>query len=75
MPIYEYACGDCGNEFEALVRSGTTPECPSCHSKKLDKLLSVFATTTTSERAAPAMPSPCGECPNADGPGSCAFSH
>ncbi|MEI8031527.1 MAG: zinc ribbon domain-containing protein [Comamonadaceae bacterium] len=40
MPIYEYACGDCGNAFEALVRSDTTPECPTCHSTKLDKLLS-----------------------------------
>lgn len=28
MPIYEYACGDCGPEFESLLRSGTIPECP-----------------------------------------------
>lgn len=75
MPIYEYACGDCGNEFEALVRSDTTPVCPSCHSTKLDKLLSVFATTTVSERAAPVMANPCGGCPNSGGPGSCAFNH
>ena len=44
MPMYEYACHDCGREFEALVRSDTVPECPGCHSKNLDKLLSVFAT-------------------------------
>ena len=75
MPIYEYACGDCGNEFEALVRSDTTPECPGCHSNKLEKLLSVFATTANSARAAPAMSSPCGACPNAGGPSSCAFNH
>ena len=75
MPIYEYACGDCGHEFETLVRSGTTPECPTCHSKTLDKLLSVFATTTASEQTAPPMPSSCGSCPNAGGPGSCAFNN
>lgn len=67
MPIYEYACTDCGHEFEALVRCDTKPECPRCHSTQLDKLLSVFATTNTSERAAPALPGPCGACPNAAG--------
>jgi hypothetical protein len=25
MPIYEYACHDCGNAFELLVRSSTVP--------------------------------------------------
>lgn len=74
MPIYEYACGDCGHKFEALVRSSTTPECPTCHSKKLEKLLSVFATVATSEAAAPALPSPCGSCEHAGGRGSCAFN-
>ena len=44
MPIYEYACSDCGHKFEALVRTGTVPECPDCHSKELERLLSVFAT-------------------------------
>jgi len=75
MPIYEYACNECGNEFETLVRTGTTPECPSCHSVKLDKLLSVFATRATSERAVPAMQSPCGACPNAGGSSPCALNH
>jgi hypothetical protein len=28
MPIYEYACNQCGQEFETLVRSGTVPGCP-----------------------------------------------
>lgn len=74
MPIYEYACADCGKEFEALVRSGSTPECPACHSTHLEKQLSVFATTATQD-AAPAMPSPCGSCGNPNGPGSCAFNH
>ena len=75
MPIYEYACSDCRNEFEALVRSDTTPECPSRHFTKLEKLLSVFATTAASGRDVPAMAGPCGGCPNAGGQGSCSFNH
>jgi putative FmdB family regulatory protein len=74
MPIYEYACADCGHEFEALVRSSSIPECPTCHSKKLEKLLSVFATVAPSQATAPELPGPCGSCEHAGGPGSCAFS-
>jgi putative FmdB family regulatory protein len=74
MPIYEYACGDCGHKFEALVRSSTIPECPTCHSKKLEKQLSVFATVAVSQAAAPMQPSPCGSCQHAGQPGSCAFN-
>ena len=73
MPIYEYACSDCGHQFETLVRSGTTPQCPSCHSTALDKQLSVFATTGESTKAAPPMAGPCGSCGHPDGPGACGF--
>lgn len=72
MPIYEYACSECGHKFEALVRSSTVPECPRCHATALEKQLSVFATTASS--AAPPPPSPCSSCPNAGGPGACAFN-
>ena len=43
MPLYEYACGGCGEQFELLVRSGEEPACPDCGSKKLEKQLSVPA--------------------------------
>jgi putative FmdB family regulatory protein len=72
MPIYEYACLDCGREFEALVRSHTVPECPHCHSIQLEKKLSVFATATTAP-AAPALAGPCGTCGHPDGPGACSL--
>jgi len=74
MPIFEYACHDCGQQFETLVRSGTVAECPSCHSTDLGKLLSVFATQAPSAAAAP-MPaaSPCGSCGHPAGPGACAL--
>ena len=55
MPIYEYACQDCGHAFETLVRSSTVPACPRCQSQQLEKQLSVFATTSH-----PGGPSACG---------------
>jgi len=73
MPIYEYACQDCGREFEKLVRSETVPECPQCHSTQLAKRLSVFATAASAPAALPAMSGPCGSCGHPDGPGSCAL--
>jgi putative FmdB family regulatory protein len=74
MPIYEYACRDCANEFETLVRTGTVPTCPACGSVELEKQLSVFATTAVAESPAQTMPSPCGSCGNPGGPGACAFN-
>ncbi len=75
MPIFEYACRDCGHEFEALTRASSTPECPRCHSIQLDKKLSVFATQGATAGAAPerlpAMAGPCGACGHPDGPGAC----
>ena len=46
MPLYDYACKGCGHEFEALVRAGTTPECPECHSQDLERQLSTFMMTS-----------------------------
>ena len=48
MPIYEYACQDCGHRFEALVFGGKTPDCPECESHKLEKLLSTFGVGSAS---------------------------
>lgn len=41
MPIYEYSCKKCSNQFELLVRGKKTPACPSCDSEDLERLLSV----------------------------------
>ena len=61
MPIFEYACQDCSNTFETLVRSDTVPACPQCHSTRLEKLLSVPAKPMGND-AAPALPPGCGGC-------------
>jgi len=45
MPIYEFRCSQCGNEFETLVlRSGEEAViCPACGSKEAKKILSAFS--------------------------------
>jgi putative FmdB family regulatory protein len=43
MPIFEYACKACGHQFELLLLPSTTAECPECHSRDLEKLISVPA--------------------------------
>ncbi len=42
MPIYEYACGACGNEFEAEQRITEEPlkTCPECQSRQVKRLIS-----------------------------------
>ena len=40
MPIYEYACKNCGHEFEELVRGDEVPSCPSCGQGLLEKQMS-----------------------------------
>jgi len=50
MPIYEYACGVCGHQFEQLVRTGDTPACPSCKGQDLERLLSQVAVSSENTR-------------------------
>ncbi len=44
MPIYEYTCSACGEDFEELIL-GSRDEvtCPNCNSGKIKKKMSVFA--------------------------------
>jgi putative FmdB family regulatory protein len=51
MPIYDYECSDCGENFEALVlRGGAPPACPSCQSLNLKQQISLFAVDSASTR-------------------------
>lgn len=66
MPIYEFHCQSCRRDSEVLVRSAKwegTP-CPHCGSVKMEKKLSVFASSMAGEsaEACTGKPSSCGMC-------------
>ncbi|MFZ3090171.1 MAG: zinc ribbon domain-containing protein [Nitrospirota bacterium] len=43
MPIYEYTCNKCSNDFEKLVFSTTAAVCcPNCSSDNVVKKISLF---------------------------------
>lgn len=65
MPIFEYACADCGAKFEKLVRSSDANgvKCPSCGAEHVRKELSVFSAPSSAR----SEPSTMGGCP----PGMC----
>ena len=46
MPIYEYQCRTCGEQFELLVLKSTVPACPACQSGELEQLLSGFSVSS-----------------------------
>jgi putative FmdB family regulatory protein len=48
MPIFEYRCESCGHKFETILFGEQKPECPKCHTEKLEKQLSTFAVSAKS---------------------------
>jgi putative FmdB family regulatory protein len=52
MPIYEYRCQECEEEFEKLVLSPSANkpvECPHCGSEKVNKVISLFGVGNSSQ--------------------------
>ncbi|MFP3870498.1 MAG: FmdB family zinc ribbon protein [Syntrophobacteria bacterium] len=51
MPIYEYRCCCCDQCFETLVSksSDPPPPCPHCGAQRVERLLSCFSRTGSSE--------------------------
>lgn len=46
MPLYEYICENCGQQFEKLVRlseADLAPQCPFCGSSETHKQISRLA--------------------------------
>jgi putative FmdB family regulatory protein len=74
MPIYEFACGNCGLQFEWLVRGDEKVSCPSCGRRKLKKLLSVVSAHVVggAEASCPAKQEGLCDLPNC-GKGPCGF--
>lgn len=63
MPIYEYQCVDCGEEFERLVRSmfsKDTITCPTCGSDHVAKALSLIGASRGSAAGSGSPAPSCG---------------
>jgi putative FmdB family regulatory protein len=64
MPVYEYHCEACGEDFDMFVRSAAQrrePECPNCGSPKVKKAISLFGlgrSGTTRDSASSCGPGP-----------------
>jgi len=78
MPLFDYLCQECGKVSEILLTaSGNEPECPSCGSGRLKKLLSTVSSLSGVRKTA--LPGAgdtacCGSAPGhagCAGPGSC----
>ncbi len=55
MPLYEYRCEDCGNEFELrrAIRAMDEPApCPHCESTNAKRQVSLFVSFSTSAQGA-----------------------
>lgn len=76
MPIFEYACRECGTKFEKLIRRDSDYEtlaCPNCGTRELQKEHSTFAPQMGASKGA-SMPAMCpsgGMCPT---PGKCGLN-
>ena len=64
MPLYEYQCNDCGDEFEKMARFSEADQaqaCPACQSRNTRKKILVFASLGgTSTGTSLASDSSCG---------------
>jgi len=70
MPLFEYECRGCGQQFEAFVTAARAPVCPSCDGEDLQKRLSSPGMVGTGSRPETEAFSGC----RAQG-GQCACSH
>ena len=62
MPIYEYRCTDCESNFARLQRVGAGNDgvkCPKCEGENVERLLSSFASTSSSPNVACPSASSC----------------
>jgi len=62
MPIYEYECIECGNNFEQLVFSNSEKvHCSQCLSTRVKKKLSAFG-MKSGEKSTSSAGSACNSC-------------
>jgi putative FmdB family regulatory protein len=71
MPIFDFICEACHEEFEALVLGNKLACCPKCRSKNLKKKMSSFAVGGRGKSSNSSSGSQCGGCAG----GSCSTCH
>ncbi|MBN2225478.1 MAG: zinc ribbon domain-containing protein [Deltaproteobacteria bacterium] len=63
MPIFEFVCGGCGNEFEELVMSRAAEvSCPKCASTQVNKMMSVCGVKSGDKFVSSSSGGSCGGC-------------
>ena len=62
MPLYEFRCKKCDQQFEKIVFPGDKEpiKCPRCGAPKPDRLLSVFSSSTKEGNIGASASSSCG---------------
>jgi len=72
MPIYEFKCMKCKNEFEYLViGSNGDVSCPDCNTKKVQRLMSACSFKGNGDFSSSSASSGCSSCSG----GSCSTCH
>lgn len=62
MPIFEFVCTQCGENFEELVRSASSTDeviCPKCQSQQVKKKISTFASKVVGGSTSYSMSAAC----------------
>jgi len=65
MPLFEFVCTTCDQDFEELVRSANATDdvaCPECGSSDIHKKISTFASKISGGSSFSFNPSPAAPC-------------
>jgi len=71
MPMYEYHCGKCDEDFEELVMGDEKIRCPSCGGGRVKKMMSAFAHKSGGKFVSAEGGSGCSSCSS----GNCSSCH
>ena len=75
MPLFDFRCRGCGDQFEALVRAPAVPACPACGGTDLERLVSGFSFSVRSGGLSPAARRAVQKQQNAQRRDQAAFQH
>jgi putative FmdB family regulatory protein len=68
MPIYAYACKDCGEKFDLLIgvtSKKTEIKCKKCNSRNIERIFTTFSMGKSSSKSVSSSSGSCptGTCP------------